>query len=169
MKDAMFDGPSLKTIDHVSELIRSLSQSPQFTLILATSNQTPRAHHVLKKLGLSQHFNDRVFGSDMTGGVKKPYPLIHRLAIGDDDPEKCLIIEDSPVGIQAAKQAGAFVVHFSDPRFNQLNSKTHFEKASADMTVTDYRKFEDEVSKKWQHWPLRQPEKLGSGLIKSTI
>lgn len=113
-KEEMFNDPRLPTIKGVKALLERLHSNTNIELVLATSNTTTRANKVLKNLGLSKFFGDRVFGSNMTNGQKKPNPAIHTLAMGNHSPENCLVVEDSIVGIQSANAAGAYVVNFFD-------------------------------------------------------
>jgi beta-phosphoglucomutase len=61
-----------------------------------------------RRLGLSSFFGDRMYTVAEVGGIGKPDPAIFLYAAKKMDaaPEQCLVIEDSPFGIQAAKRAG---------------------------------------------------------------
>lgn len=70
---------------------------------------------VLEKLGLSDIFEVRVTADDVT--ASKPDPACYRMVVERLStrtgrtllPENCVAIEDSPTGIQAAKDAGLHV------------------------------------------------------------
>ncbi len=78
---------------------------------IASSSSPARLAISLEVLGLTEHFEDRVFSAELVERGK-PHPDIFLLAargIGVT-PEACLVIEDSPSGVTAAKAAGMEVI-----------------------------------------------------------
>jgi beta-phosphoglucomutase-like phosphatase (HAD superfamily) len=65
-----------------------------------------------RKLGLSRFFGSRVYFPSHVGGRAKPAPdlFLYAAAQLGAPPERCLVIEDSPRGIEAARRAGMPVV-----------------------------------------------------------
>jgi beta-phosphoglucomutase-like phosphatase (HAD superfamily) len=61
-----------------------------------------------RKLGISHFFGDRIFFPSDVGGRAKPAPdlFLHAAAKLGVPPEGCLVIEDSPRGLEAARRAG---------------------------------------------------------------
>jgi beta-phosphoglucomutase len=61
-----------------------------------------------RKLGISRFFGDRVYFPTHVGGRAKPAPDIFLYAAArlGAPPERCLVIEDSPRGLEAARRAG---------------------------------------------------------------
>jgi beta-phosphoglucomutase len=61
-----------------------------------------------RKLGISRFFADRVYFPSHVGGRAKPAPDIFLYAAARlaTPPERCLVIEDSPRGLEAAHRAG---------------------------------------------------------------
>jgi beta-phosphoglucomutase-like phosphatase (HAD superfamily) len=61
-----------------------------------------------RKLGVSRFFADRVYFPSHVGGRAKPAPDIFLYAAAQlaTPPERCLVIEDSPRGLEAAHRAG---------------------------------------------------------------
>ncbi len=61
-----------------------------------------------RKLGISHFFGDRVYFPSHVGGRAKPAPDIFLYAAAQlgVPPERCLVIEDSPRGLEAARRAG---------------------------------------------------------------
>ncbi|MCU0606787.1 MAG: HAD family phosphatase, partial [Candidatus Edwardsbacteria bacterium] len=61
-----------------------------------------------RRLGLSRYFGDRMYTVADAGGAGKPDPAVFLYAAGKlgAAPAACLVIEDSPFGIEAAKRAG---------------------------------------------------------------
>jgi len=81
---------------------------------VATSTARPLALKKLTAAGLLTHFSVIVCGDEIAHG--KPAPDIFlaaatKLAI---DPAHCLVLEDSPAGIQAAHAAGMTPIHVPD-------------------------------------------------------
>lgn len=141
-KEMMFMNPTI--IDGARELLERLAEDPENILVLATSNSSVRAKKVIKRMGLEHIFEDRIFGSDMVGGRKKPLPDVHKLAMGDHDPAETIIIEDSIVGLQSASQTGALVVNYFDPTIFDPQGEVmdkHVE-AGADVVIHNYNDFE---------------------------
>jgi HAD superfamily hydrolase (TIGR01509 family) len=107
----------------VKELIASISSR----YCMATSSNIERARLSLELTGLLPLFEGRIFCASM---VKrgKPAPDLFLHAAGElgADPANCLVIEDSEVGLEAARNAGMTVwrfvggSHFRDGNGGQL-------------------------------------------------
>lgn len=80
----------------------------------ATSSAPQRVHRSLAIAGLARHFGERVYTVSMVERVK-PAPDLFLLAAARMGvaPESCLVIEDSPLGIAAARAAGMRVWQFT--------------------------------------------------------
>jgi beta-phosphoglucomutase len=91
------------------ELVRALSLAGA---LLAVGSSGPRANInlVLDAMGATGLFSAIVSGEDVTRG--KPHPQVFSLACDKLrlEPRKCVVIEDAPVGVEAAKAAGTKVV-----------------------------------------------------------
>ena len=145
-KVAMYKDPNIPMISGAKELVTRLASDPDVTLSLASSNETPRSRAVLSAIGLAGYFGERVYGSDMASGLKKPDPTIHMLAI--KNRSDAIVVEDSIPGVVAAKAAGAsFVVAYVDPRLSGENKQRYQEyiDAGADMIIDNYDDFEERV------------------------
>ncbi len=91
----------------VLELMEEAMQSPDFRLAIATSGTLEKSRAVLEATGVPYQKMVYINGNDVTH--KKPHPELfllaaERLGIA---PANCVVIEDAPNGIQAAKAAGA--------------------------------------------------------------
>ena len=80
----------------------------RYKTCIATSMDKELLKIVDKKLKLLQLFDNKVFSIQEIGNVSKPNPNIFLYAANklNSKPEDCLVIEDSPNGIEAAKRAG---------------------------------------------------------------
>lgn len=95
------------------ELLRYLRRNGYKTAV-ATSTIRARAMRHLDEIGVLKYFDALVFG-DMVKN-SKPAPDIFLLAMEtiSVEPQKCIILEDSPNGIRAAYNAGSNPVMIPD-------------------------------------------------------
>jgi beta-phosphoglucomutase len=82
---------------------------------LATMSHCPQAQRVLKALQLTAAFDFVATRDDVENG--KPDPEIYLLVARELQvaPRNCLVIEDSPAGVQAALAAGMWCIAVSTP------------------------------------------------------
>src|SRR5690606_26206448 len=77
------------------------------------ASNAPRADLVgrMRRAGLLRQFGPRFFSSDDTR-IRKPAPDLFLLAaeVMDADPSRCLVVEDSAPGLEAARAAGMSAV-----------------------------------------------------------
>jgi HAD superfamily hydrolase (TIGR01509 family) len=81
---------------------------------LASSGTRQRIERSLALTGLRRYFGDRIFSADEVE-LGKPAPdlFLHVAAVLDVAPSRCVVVEDSPNGVAAARAAGMCVVGFS--------------------------------------------------------
>jgi beta-phosphoglucomutase len=93
--------------------LKSLAQYP-IKVALATSSRQEKMQMVLEQLNFLQYFDAVVTGNEVTNG--KPAPDIFLLAAErlGLHPEDCLVIEDAPVGVAAAKSANMMCVAITE-------------------------------------------------------
>lgn len=77
---------------------------------LATNSLAKNAGECLEVAGLQGYFPLRVYRDDVDRGKPAPDLFLCAARTLDVDIRDCLIVEDSPVGIAAAAQSGAYVV-----------------------------------------------------------
>lgn len=96
---------SLPVVPGVLEFIDELKKE-EYTLALASSSNRKFISTVLTSLHLTEKFTAIASGDDVSAG--KPNPEIFLLAAKKlkTSPQDCLVIEDAPSGVQAAKAAG---------------------------------------------------------------
>lgn len=73
---------------------------------LVTSAPRPNVETMLEVLHLSDFFQVVVTGDDVTLGKPNPQPFLRAADLLAVPPARCLVIEDSPAGIEAARRAG---------------------------------------------------------------
>ena len=120
---------SLPAAPGVLDLVAAARASGHVKLAIATSGRQEKQFPVIEGAGLQLAWFDAVItGDDVTR--KKPDPQIYRLA-GERlalPPERCVVVEDAPVGVQAAKAAGMWCVAVT-------SSAPREELAAADLVV----------------------------------
>jgi HAD superfamily hydrolase (TIGR01509 family) len=81
-------------------------------LALATASSSPEVvvEAVLEELGLRRAFQAVVCGDQVSRGKPEPDIFLQAAARLGASPKNCLVIEDSPAGIQGARSAGMAVV-----------------------------------------------------------
>lgn len=80
---------------------------------VASSSSREWLDHCVDKFGFREHFGDNLFSATQVANGK-PAPDIFHLAARTMavPPEACLVIEDSPSGVQGARAAGMTVIGF---------------------------------------------------------
>jgi HAD superfamily hydrolase (TIGR01509 family) len=106
-KDSFFEENfrDVKLIPGVRKFLESL-ESAGLKSAIATSASSARTLGTLRRLGLGGKFATIVTGDDVHIGKPDPaaYTLVSRRM--NVSPEKLLVFEDAPCGVQAAKSAG---------------------------------------------------------------
>lgn len=90
----------------VMELMTSAMNDPAFRVAIATSSVREKSEAVLRSAHIPYTELEYITGSDVTH--KKPHPELFLTAAAriGIDPKDCIVIEDAPDGIAAAKAAG---------------------------------------------------------------
>ena len=117
--------PGAKTILH-------LFRRRGLRLCLATGSRRPIVRELLRMAGLAHMFSLLVTGEQYRSS--KPNPEVYRLALRKLRlrPSECVVIEDAPAGITAAKRAGLPVIAIATNfPMRQLEK--------ADLVVKDFR------------------------------
>jgi HAD superfamily hydrolase (TIGR01509 family) len=100
----------LKPIDGIAEALRTLPAR----YCVASSSQPERIRLSLQVTGLLELFEPHIYSATMVERGK-PFPDLFLHAAGDMGaaPGRCVVVEDSPAGIMAAKDAGMRVLAFT--------------------------------------------------------
>jgi HAD superfamily hydrolase (TIGR01509 family) len=102
-----------KELQAMSGLAAALEQL-SVPVCVASSSQMERIRLSLEVTGLARYFGDHIFSATMVA-EGKPAPDLFLLAASrmQAAPERCIVIEDSPAGIEAARRAGMRVFAFT--------------------------------------------------------
>lgn len=96
----------------ISAVIESFVATGQ-RFCLASSGTHERIERALRRVGLWDAFAGRIYSAeDVQHGKPAPDLFLHAARAEGVDPENCVVIEDSPAGVQAAHRAGMPVVGF---------------------------------------------------------
>lgn len=110
LKDRMRE--ALQPMPGVHEALTSVRRAG-FPFCLATSSSPQRLAVSLEVTGLSDQFNGCCFtASEVKAGKPAPDLFLHAAARMGADPRRCLVIEDSEMGVRAGLAAGMTVWHF---------------------------------------------------------
>ena len=91
----------------IMALVTAARDDPELKLAIATSGNKDKQFPVIESAGLKlEWFDVVVTGDDVTH--KKPHPEIYlvtaeKLSV---PPERCVVLEDAPAGVEAARSAG---------------------------------------------------------------
>jgi len=101
----------LAPLPGVLELIEEATAAPDFRLAISTSGAPTKAIPVIKAVGLdTRDFDAVVTAADITR--KKPDPEIYLVTAEKLGlpPRQCVVFEDAPAGVEAARNAGAYAI-----------------------------------------------------------
>lgn len=112
----------LSAIPGILEVLTALTARGQ-RFCVASSSERPRLELALRVTGLAPFFANRVFNAAMVArGKPAPDLFLHAAHTLSADPARCLVIEDSPAGVQAGKAAGMVVWGFTGGSHYQNDS-----------------------------------------------
>ncbi|MBI3086813.1 MAG: HAD family phosphatase [candidate division NC10 bacterium] len=83
-----------------------LSQTDGWRVGLATGSLRPEVERILRSLGIRERFGTIVTREDCRKGKPDPEPFLLAARALGLAPHRCVAIEDTPGGVQAAKAAG---------------------------------------------------------------
>jgi HAD superfamily hydrolase (TIGR01509 family) len=81
---------------------------------VASSSAHPRIRVALDATGLLRHFEGRIFSStDVDHGKPAPDLFLHAARECGAAPERCVVVEDAPPGVEAGRRAGMDVLGYA--------------------------------------------------------
>lgn len=96
--------------------IELVLQQIRLPYCVASSGSHDKMRLTLGKTGLINYFDGNIFStSEVERGKPHPDIYLHAAAsMGFDDPRRCLVIEDSPLGVSGAVAAGMRVLGYAE-------------------------------------------------------
>lgn len=110
----LFEGfARLEPVTGVPEVLDALDQAGT-PYCVASSGTHDRIRTALTSVGLYQRFEGRVFSAqDVEHGKPAPDLFLHAAGSIGTDPARCVVVEDSPLGVEAARAAGMNVIGYA--------------------------------------------------------
>jgi beta-phosphoglucomutase family hydrolase len=98
-------GPHRKTVDGFDALIGA-AKAAGVRLAVGTAAQTSNVTFTLDGLDLRKHFDAVVTAADVPRGKPHPDVFLEAARRVGAAPEHCIVFEDAPLGVEAARRAG---------------------------------------------------------------
>ena len=95
---------SIGPIDHVVRFARAVAQ--RHPVAVASGSTLASVEHALKRSGLLGCFRTIVSAGDVSAGKPAPDAFLLAASRLDVAPERCLVLEDGDLGLEAARRAG---------------------------------------------------------------
>ena len=97
-------------IDGALEAVQYWHAQCQGRIAVASGADRYKIEMMLQRVGLSSYFEGRIFSGHETPR-SKPFPDVYLAAAAhlQVDPARCLVVEDTPIGVTAGVAAGATV------------------------------------------------------------
>ncbi|MFX1573505.1 MAG: HAD family hydrolase [Promethearchaeota archaeon] len=95
----------LELLPGVIDIIKDL-KSEGFKLAIGSSGPSENVELLLTTLKIKNLFDNIITAADVRKGKPEPDVFLVAANLLGIDPKKCIVIEDAPVGIQAANNAG---------------------------------------------------------------
>ncbi|MFB9981608.1 HAD family hydrolase [Mesorhizobium kowhaii] len=115
---------------------------------VASSSSVERINHSLAVTGLARFFGDAIYSSSMVKNGK-PAPDIFLFAADkmDSNPADCIVIEDSPFGIQGAVAAGMTAIGYTGGGHTYAEHSARLTAAGADFVCADWHDVSRQLSR----------------------
>jgi HAD superfamily hydrolase (TIGR01509 family) len=116
---------------------------------VASSSLPDRLAYTLGLTNLARWFGDSVFSvAQVTRGKPAPDLFLHAAAATGVDPARCLVVEDSPPGIAAAKAARMTAFGFTGASHCRPGHDQRLAAAGADIIFADMRELPDLIGQR---------------------
>lgn len=123
-----FEKPEVKLLPGCKTLVTSLSQSDQYSLAVASSSPITIIQTVVNRFNFNGDFDVLVSGEEVKNGKPAPDVFLRAAQLLHIEPTQCLVLEDAPNGIKAAKAAHMKAIavnntsHYTPENFQQADA-----------------------------------------------
>jgi len=114
IQEEIFAKTDLTPIDGIPDLLGFL-KNMQLPCAVVSSSSHNLINTVLTRCGIQQYFTHIVSGEDVKNGKPAPDIYLKAAKAFDLPPTSCIAIEDSPMGILSAKNAGFTCIAYINP------------------------------------------------------
>jgi beta-phosphoglucomutase family hydrolase len=132
--------PHRQTVHGFDELV-VLAKQKHVALAVATAAPNANITFTLDGLDLRKHFDAIVGAADVARGKPNPDVFLEAARRCDVAPEHCIVFEDAPLGVEAARRAGmrAVVLTTTLPAeaFAEFDNVIHIAKDFSELTVDE--------------------------------
>ena len=106
----------ITAIEGIHDAVRHVHARCEGRIAVASGADRFKVEMMLQRVGLASYFEGRIFSGHETPR-SKPHPDVYLAAAAhlQVDPTRCLVVEDTPVGITAGVAAGATVWAYAPP------------------------------------------------------
>ena len=101
-------------------------------MAIGTSSQSDRAKSLIRLLGIEEYFSVFITANDVNKHKPDPQVFLEAAKKLGIIPENCVVIEDAPVGIEAAKRGNMKAIAI----LRDYNTKEELKKA--DLTINSF-------------------------------
>lgn len=101
-----FAKPSVQLLPGCDKLVKELSNSGKYVLAVASSSPKDIIETMIKRFDFENDFDVIVSGEEVVNGKPAPDIFLRTAELLKVDQKNCLVIEDAPHGIDAAKAGG---------------------------------------------------------------
>lgn len=123
----------LKPMAGVPEMLTAL----EYPSCIASSGPPEKIKQALTVTGLARYFGERFFSAYIVGSWKPdPGLFLHAAAALGFAPKHCVVVDDSPVGIEAAAAAGMRALHYAPGVKSSGNSYTFSSMSALPVILT---------------------------------
>ncbi|MGX7875233.1 HAD family hydrolase [Mesorhizobium sp. ORM6] len=114
---------------------------------VASSSSVERINHSLAVTGLAHFFGDAIYSSSMVkNGKPAPDIFLFAAARMGANPADCVVIEDSPFGIQGAVAAGMTAIGYTGGGHTYAEHSARLTAAGADCVCADWHEVSRQLS-----------------------
>lgn len=131
VRKELIEKEGMKAMPGSVELIRKL-KADRIPMALASSSNVTDIEGDLAAIGITGVFDAVISGEHCRKGKPDPEIFLKAAAALEMAPEKCVVIEDSESGVQAAKAAGMGCIGYANP--DAIKQDLHM----ADEVITDF-------------------------------
>jgi len=113
------NSPSSALLPGCKKLVKSLSASQKYLLAIASSSPVMLIKTMVEKFAFKDDFDLLVSGEEVKNGKPAPDVFLKCAHLFKIPSDSCLVLEDSPNGVKAAKAAGMKVIAVYNKQFNK--------------------------------------------------